>query len=772
MPMKLLELTQRFNQIVAPDIPNEWDVEEMLEPYLEQNDEVCRTIFWCIPAIWPISNALCRDFLKLLPELLGFVPLAQLPARVGEILDCYEMQGLRAAQQFMRGMESRCRERNNGSGLVFLAEVEGRLLPFIRGVAGRELMIAPGSAVFTDSETIFLPPELAIYPRAADNILLYKLILAFQWAYLEIGSFTVMDPADREFSPDPSSPLWLSTFFASFSDPIFARDCYSFLETVRAARFLERQLPGLIRAWRALPRIVSPPARAEDPRAALLLDLQAGFVNGSPLRDQPQSSLPAINSFWHRLSGQGAGAMESVQTVRDIQAAFADGGQDDENHEESTGIAPLLFQGEIRLAAIEAVRRQQFARQGEELVHNLALYLAALPEEKLRQLLRSEEEKQGGASGLESDISMIMDSEFAGTVAEHQAPLLVTINNEEVELSAEMAEEVRRFRKEFGHLPGRFVSSAVGRAGEGVAPDVGPDAGPGGALQAAICYDEWDYRRLGFRKNWCVVTVKELPDLKSGFIRQTLSKYHGVVHRLRHQFEMMRTSDRFVRRQRDGDDIDLDALVESLADARAGQAPSDRLYIRLLRDERDIAVIFLVDMSNSTAGWVGNAIKESLVLMTEALEVLGDRYGIYGFSGMRRSRCEIFHVKDIDEPSGDAVRQRIGAIGPREYTRMGPAIRHATSLLGRTDARVRLLITLTDGKPEDYDDYKGEYAIEDTRHALLEAKAAGIHPFCITIDHQAHDYMDHLYGPVNYIFVNDVRKLPLRMPEIYRVLTT
>jgi len=770
--MKLLELTQRFNQIVAPDIPNEWDVEEMMEPYLEQSDEVCQTIFWCIPAIWPISNALCRDFLKLLPEFLGFIPLTQLPALMGEILDCYEMQGLRAAQQFMRGMESRYLERNNGAGLVLLGEVEGRLLPFIRGVAGRDLMIASGNAVFTDTETIFLPPELAIYPKAADNIMLYKLILAFQWAYLEIGSFTVIDPADHEFSPDPSSPLWLTTFFDSFADPIFARDCYSFLETVRAARFLELELPGLIRAWTALPRIVSPPVQAEDPKTSLLIGLQADLVNGSLLRDQPQSSLPALNEYWLRLSGLGASAMDSVQTVREIQAAFADGRQDDKNFEEYGGITPLLFQGELRLAAIEAVRRQQFLRQGEELVHSLALYLAALPQEKLRQLLRSEEEKQSGASGLESDMSMIMDSEFAGTVAEHQAPLLVTINNEEVELSGEMAEEVRRFREEFGHLPGRFVSSAVGRAGEGVAPDVGPGAEQGGALQAAICYDEWDYRRLGFRKNWCVVTVKELPDLKSGFIRQTLGKYHGVVNRLRHQFEMMRTTDRFVRRQRDGDDIDLDALVESLADARAGLAQSDRLYIKLLRDERDIAVIFLVDMSNSTAGWVGNTIKESLVLMTEALEVLGDRYGIYGFSGMRRTRCEIYHIKDIDEPSGDVVRQRIGAIGPREYTRMGPAIRHATSLLGKTDARVRLLITLTDGKPEDYDDYKGEYAIEDTRHALLEAKTAGIHPFCITIDHQAHDYMDHLYGPVNYIFVNEVRRLPLRMPEIYRVLTS
>jgi len=768
--MKLPELTSRFYQLVAPDIPNEWDVEEMLEPYLDQSDEVCQAIFWCIPAIWPISNALCRDFLAVLPETLKVMPFSQLPAWVGEILDRYEMDGLRAAQRFMGDVKNGYLNRGNGSGLVLLGEIEGRLLAFIRGVAGRDLHIATGSTVFTDTETIFLPSELSVYPNPADNILLYKLILAFQWAYMEIGAFTVVDPDDQEFSADPESPLWLETFFGTFAHPVFARDCYSFLETVRAARFLEKELPGMMRAWSVLPPVSSPPVRCDDPRAAMLLDWQGRFC--SLLHGQVETASPVLGNYWRRISGEGASAMDTVQAVREIQAAFGDGIEGDEGGEGYAGISPLLFQGELRLASIEAVRRQRFLRQGEELVHNLALHLASLPQEKLKQLLRSEEEKQSGASGLESDISMIMDSEFAGTVAEHQAPLLVTINNEEVRLSEELSEEVRKFYEEFGHLPGRFVSSAVGRAGDGVPPDVQPGIDQGEALQALICYDEWDFRRLGFRKNWCVVTVKPLPDLKSGFIHQTLGKYRGVVTRLRHQFEMMRTSDRFVRRQRDGDDIDLDALVESLADARAGLPSSDRLFIKLLRDQRDIAVIFLVDMSNSTAGWVGNTIKESLVLMTEALEVLGDRYGIYGFSGMRRTRCEIFHVKDIGEPYGEAVRQRIGAIGPSEYTRMGPAIRHASSLLGKTDARVRLLITLTDGKPEDYDDYKGEYAIEDTRHALLEAKMAGIHPFCITIDHQAHDYMDHLYGPVNYIFVNDVRKLPLRMPEIYRVLTT
>lgn len=242
----------------------------------------------------------------------------------------------------------------------------------------------------------------------------------------------------------------------------------------------------------------------------------------------------------------------------------------------------------------------------------------------------------------------------------------------------------------------------------------------------AAVYDEWDYRRQGFRKNWCSLHCKELPPAHSSFIRNTLEKYHGLSIRLRHQFEMLRSQERFVRRQREGDDIDFDALVESISDSHAGISKSDRLFIRLKRDSRDIAVFFLVDMSNSTAGWVNNALKESLVLIAEAMEVLGDRYGIYEFSGMRRSRCGFFQIKHLTESYGPAVRERIGSIAPGEYT----------------------------------------------RHALLEAKTAAIHPFCITIDHHAKEYMKHMYGPANYIFIDDVRKLPLRMPEIYKTLTS
>jgi nitric oxide reductase NorD protein len=139
---------------------------------------------------------------------------------------------------------------------------------------------------------------------------------------------------------------------------------------------------------------------------------------------------------------------------------------------------------------------------------------------------------------------------------------------------------------------------------------------------------------------------------------------------------------------------------------------------------------------------------------------------------MRRSRSELFHIKHPEELYGAVVRQRIAAVMPKEYTRMGPPIRHLTRKLLDSAGRVRLLVVISDGKPEDYDDYKGQYAIEDTRKALLEARGAGVYPFCITIDRSAHEYLAHMFGRGNYIFVNDVKSLPAKMVHMYRVLTS
>lgn len=763
--MNMAQLTERFYSLVAPDIPNEWDVEEVVEQYLQKPDNVCLEIFSHIPSIWPISNSLCYDFLQAAPKTLDIFPISRMSQWVCDILDRYEQDGLRATQRFIRDHLSYSGYQS-GQGLISLSEIEGRLLPFIRGIAGRDLLIGSSTTTYTDTDTIFVPQELAIFESRRDNLLLYKLILAFQWGFIRCKSFTVT-PSDWKSQDDKPLPeLWLSSYFKQFETPLLARDLYFFLETVRIHSFLAKELPGLIRNMDKMRWSQIQIPQDTHPAAIELINLQNRLLAGS----LDQTVLPPpISGYFNKLRADGVSVFDSLNAA---EAWYLSHHND--RVAEYEGVQPLLFQGDPRLDAIVIVHAARQARISEAFIDSLATHLLSLSREKLQSLVETEKMKQDGSGSIESDITMIMDPEFAGTVDEHMSPLLMLVNNEEAQIPEELAFAAEKVIDEFSHLPARFISSAIGKAGDSMAP---------GSEQLIVVqeepltcesflYDEWDHRRQGYRKNWCAVGIKELPETRSDFIMNTMAKYHGLMTRLRYQFELLRTTDRFARRQRDGDDIDLDALVDSLADTMAGLPPSDRLFIKLLRDERDISVIFLVDMSNSTVGWVGTTIKESLVLLTEALEMLGDRYGIYGFSGMKRTRCELFHIKHLQEPYGEKVRKRIGAISPREYTRMGPAIRHSTRLLSESESKVRLLITLTDGKPEDYDDYKGEYAIEDTRHALLEAKMAGIHPFCITIDHHAHDYMDHMYGPVNYIFVNDIRKLPMRMVEIYRTLTT
>jgi nitric oxide reductase NorD protein len=285
-------------------------------------------------------------------------------------------------------------------------------------------------------------------------------------------------------------------------------------------------------------------------------------------------------------------------------------------------------------------------------------------------------------------------------------------------------------------------------------------------------YDEWDFRRRHYRKNWCVLREIDMSPSSEPLVEKTLEKYSGLVSELRRTFEALRSENRRLKRQPNGDDIDLEAAVEAQAEARAGHEVSERLFTQVRRLDRDTAVMLMVDVSGSTKGWINDAERESLVLLCEAVEVLGDQYAIYGFSGMTRKRCELYRIKRFDDVYDDQVKARIAGIRPQDYTRMGVTIRHLTKLLQTVEARTRLLITLSDGKPDDYDGYRGEYGIEDTRQALIEARRAGVHPFCITIDRAAREYLPHMYGEASYTFVSEVHKLPSKVSEIYRRVTT
>jgi nitric oxide reductase NorD protein len=290
--------------------------------------------------------------------------------------------------------------------------------------------------------------------------------------------------------------------------------------------------------------------------------------------------------------------------------------------------------------------------------------------------------------------------------------------------------------------------------------------------EGAFLYREWDYRRQRYKKNWCAVRELDVTPMRNSFVADTLEKYSGLVKSIRRTFEVLRGEDKKLKKQPYGDDIDIDALVEAWADTRAGMEMTENIFTRMHKEDRNIAVIFMVDMSGSTKGWINDAERESLLLLCEALETLGDRYAIYGFSGNTRKRCELYRVKSFDDEYDDDTRARITNITPQDYTRLGTFIRHFTAAFAEVEARTKLLITISDGKPEDYDGYRGDYGIEDTRMALFEAQREGIHPFCITIDREARDYLQHMYGAAHYVVLDDVNQLPLKVADIYRNITS
>jgi nitric oxide reductase activation protein len=221
--------------------------------------------------------------------------------------------------------------------------------------------------------------------------------------------------------------------------------------------------------------------------------------------------------------------------------------------------------------------------------------------------------------------------------------------------------------------------------------------------------------------------------------------------------------------------LDIDAVVRRTAEQRAGFEGGDRIYVRHEKRERDVAVVFLVDVSGSTGRHIesGRRVidveRESLVLLCEALDAVGDQFALYAYSGQGRTSVEVQAIKEFDEPLGITTAQRLGGLSPRQQNRDGAAIRHAVAKLKQRDVKTRLLVLLSDGRPLD-GDYRDEYALEDTKAALQEARRDGIHPFCVTIDREADQYVRRMYGQVAYTVIDRVESLPAKLPRIYQRL--
>jgi hypothetical protein len=319
-------------------------------------------------------------------------------------------------------------------------------------------------------------------------------------------------------------------------------------------------------------------------------------------------------------------------------------------------------------------------------------------------------------------------------------------------------------------------------------------------------YDEWDYQIEDYRSRWCRLREIVLAGDAGEYFAKTLNEYSALTPAVKHEFQRIRPEQyRLVRGLEDGEEFDLNAVVTAAADLRARVSPSPKLYTTKRQTERDVAVLFLLDMSASTDepitpivrqyadedqdDWMSmwkkrpsapqpsprriiDVTKEALVLMAEALEEIGDAYAIYGFSGQGRDNVEFYHVKSFSEVLSPTVKGRIGAIAPKRSTRMGAALRHSLEKLKDVACRVKLLVLLSDGFPQDMD-YGSDrrsitYGIRDTMMALREADRAGVLTFCLTVDKAGHDYLREMCESSRYLVLEDVASLPTELPKVYQ----
>ncbi len=293
-------------------------------------------------------------------------------------------------------------------------------------------------------------------------------------------------------------------------------------------------------------------------------------------------------------------------------------------------------------------------------------------------------------------------------------------------------------------------------------------------LGEGIKLPEWDYRKQCLQKDFVNLQLM----LPRGAEAKPLPLHLSpLARRLRRQFEHLRNDRQWLRQQPQGSELDMQAWLDFHVERQNGQCAERGLFMEQRQNRRDLACLLLADLSMSTDAHLDNehrvidVVTDSLLLFGEALSAVGDPFALYGFSSLRRQQVRMQELKSFRQPYGDETRGRIQALKPGYYTRMGAAIRQATELLGACKQRRKLLLLVTDGKPNDLDLYEGRYGVEDTRQAVMEARKQGLLPFCITIDREAGDYLPYMFGANGYTLIKEPQQLPFRLPQLYKQLT-
>ncbi len=298
-------------------------------------------------------------------------------------------------------------------------------------------------------------------------------------------------------------------------------------------------------------------------------------------------------------------------------------------------------------------------------------------------------------------------------------------------------------------------------------------------------YDEWDYHVQLARPDWVTLFERRQGADDPQIMDDILEKYKPIATRIKHLVDAMQPQG-IVRRRgyEEGEELDLNAAIRAMVDIRRGIMPNPRINIRITRHIRDLAIVVLMDLSESTNEKIDknrkdhektqtilSLTREATGLLAWAVDAIGDKFAVHGFASDGRHDVQYYRFKDFHQRYDDNAKARMAGMKGGLSTRMGAALRHAGEHLIRQEASKRLVILITDGEPADIDERDPQYLRHDAKKAVEDNAMKGVHTFCLTLDPKADQYVSRIFGENNYSIVDNVERLPERLPNVFAALT-
>ncbi len=652
----------------------------------------------------------------------------------------------------------------------------------------------------TDKTAIFLPMHLDRYDSKEENFAWYKVSATHQAGHIEFGTFNfsfeklvgLLSKQRRRLPLTNEASLTdIARFLSLFDDRKLAADIFAVVEDIRIDYLLRQEYAGISDSYLQIQQeslLSRPPLSSLSTKEAFLESFLWISLGSEPPLVPPilRDLLPSATQIIHRMQSPAATVEDSAEATLHLYEIAS------------------TIPGMPQPAKQESIDDSNSAE--------LTITDIVLNTEENKRDVSPEQQACQSSVGVESGGSP------------DTKPFSIEDVKRFVNLPIDPTQVLRDHYPSSGFYVADFLSSAT--QNQEISSDTKAEDKHMSRITTlaenqenevqSFLYDEWNFRTCSYLPKWCRVREIPLHPGSADFFNETLTRNSQLAKQLRKQFEMLAPEDlKKLTKLPDGEEFDLDAVIESVIERKSGHIPNEKVYWKRIRMQRDVAVVFLIDMSASTselikdadekenhADWYPPAMegtsqpgagqtegipkrprrrvidvaKESVVLMINSLEILRDCYGVYGFSSSGRDNVELRVIKGIDEVFSDTIERRIDRIRPLFSTRMGPAIRHATSKLEARNEATKILFLVSDGYPQDRDygidsDDK-EYAIRDTEMAFVEAKRKDIVPFCLTIDATGYDFLKEMSHNIDHVVLRNIESLPQHLSILYKRLTS